>query len=44
VPRAERTGEAAIASEAATLKIKALKRIGDLEREERGDRHRVRSS
>jgi len=44
VPRAERAGEAAIAGDAAALKVEALRRLGELEREERGDRNRLRSS
>ncbi len=31
VPRGERTGEASIASDAAALKVEALKRIAELE-------------
>jgi hypothetical protein len=34
VPHAERAGEAAIAGDAAALKVEALKRLGALEREE----------
>jgi hypothetical protein len=44
VPRVERAGEAAIAGDAAALRVKALKRIGELEGEESGDRNRLRSS
>jgi len=44
VRRVERAGEAAIAGDAAALRVKAVKRIGELEGEERGDRNRLRSS
>jgi hypothetical protein len=44
VPRAERAGEAAIADDAAALKVEALRRLRELESEERGDRNRLRSS
>jgi hypothetical protein len=44
VPRGERAGEAAIAGDAAALKSQALKRIGQLEGEERDERNRFRPS
>jgi hypothetical protein len=44
VPQVERAGEASIAHDAAALKMKALKRIAELERQADADRHRSISS
>jgi hypothetical protein len=43
-PHVERSGEASIARDAAALKVKALKRIAELERKGRVDRSRSLSS